>query len=299
MAAVAGYNIAFKIGTGSSAKTLAGRTQDDLTIAARTKESLTKDDQGADITTGTATFSEAGTKVIDFGTIVYTKAGTYTYTVNENTPWAGSGWQYDNRPKTVTVTVTEGEDGNLTATVTPVTITNKYNATGSVTFAGTKTIQNKPASMDYDGFVFTIHEVKEGQRPATIGTGKCHANTGNTIVFHTPTIGYTLKDVGTHTYTITEDAVLDGGKPMKPGVSIDSRTYTVTVKVEDNGDGTLKVTTLSGTPGKLDFVNVYAASGSATISASKVTWSTRAAPTPPRSPRPTPSRSPATSPPTA
>ena len=39
---VAGYNIAFKIGT----KTLAGRTQDDLTIAARTKESLTKDDSG-------------------------------------------------------------------------------------------------------------------------------------------------------------------------------------------------------------------------------------------------------------
>lgn len=40
---VAGYNIAFKIGN----KTLAGRTQDDLTIAARTKESLTKDDSGA------------------------------------------------------------------------------------------------------------------------------------------------------------------------------------------------------------------------------------------------------------
>ena len=40
---VAGYNIAFKIGN----KTLAGRTQDDLTIAARTKESLTNDDSGA------------------------------------------------------------------------------------------------------------------------------------------------------------------------------------------------------------------------------------------------------------
>ena len=40
---VPGYNIAFKIGN----KTLAGRTQDDLTIAARTKESLTKDDSGA------------------------------------------------------------------------------------------------------------------------------------------------------------------------------------------------------------------------------------------------------------
>ena len=43
MAALEGYNIAFKIGN----KTLAGRTQDDLTIAARTKESLTKDDAGA------------------------------------------------------------------------------------------------------------------------------------------------------------------------------------------------------------------------------------------------------------
>jgi len=43
MAVLEGYNIAFKIGN----KTLAGRTQDDLTIAARTKESLTKDDQGA------------------------------------------------------------------------------------------------------------------------------------------------------------------------------------------------------------------------------------------------------------
>lgn len=43
MSALEGYNIAFKIGN----KTLAGRTQDDLNIAARTKESLTKDDAGA------------------------------------------------------------------------------------------------------------------------------------------------------------------------------------------------------------------------------------------------------------
>lgn len=37
-----GYNIALKLNT----KTILGRTQDDLTIAARTKESITKDDQG-------------------------------------------------------------------------------------------------------------------------------------------------------------------------------------------------------------------------------------------------------------
>ena len=44
--ALAGYNIAFKLKVGTSYLTLAGRTQDDLTIAARTKERLTKDDQG-------------------------------------------------------------------------------------------------------------------------------------------------------------------------------------------------------------------------------------------------------------
>lgn len=40
--AVAGYNIAFKLDD----STLAGRIQDDLTIAARITERLTKDDQG-------------------------------------------------------------------------------------------------------------------------------------------------------------------------------------------------------------------------------------------------------------
>ena len=49
--ALAGYNIAFKLGIVSNGvttfKTFAGRTQDDLTIAARTRERLTKDDAGA------------------------------------------------------------------------------------------------------------------------------------------------------------------------------------------------------------------------------------------------------------
>lgn len=45
--ALEGYNIAFRLKVGNAYKTLAGRTQDDLTIAARTKERLTKDDAGA------------------------------------------------------------------------------------------------------------------------------------------------------------------------------------------------------------------------------------------------------------
>ena len=45
--ALQGYNIAFSLKIGAAAyKTIAGRTQDDLTVAAKVKESLTKDDAG-------------------------------------------------------------------------------------------------------------------------------------------------------------------------------------------------------------------------------------------------------------
>lgn len=54
-----GYNIAFKV----DGKTLAGRTQDDLTISAVTKDSLTKDDGGntnSVVTGHDVTFRAAG-----------------------------------------------------------------------------------------------------------------------------------------------------------------------------------------------------------------------------------------------
>ena len=64
---VAGYNIAFKIG----GNTFAGRTQDDLTIAARVKESLTKDDEGdsqSSVTGHDITFRATGLVDVTGGT---------------------------------------------------------------------------------------------------------------------------------------------------------------------------------------------------------------------------------------
>lgn len=54
-----GYNVALQV----DGKTLAGRTQDDLSIAAVTKDSLTKDDKGNSnqkVTGHTVTFRAAG-----------------------------------------------------------------------------------------------------------------------------------------------------------------------------------------------------------------------------------------------
>lgn len=79
MAVLEGYNIAFKIGN----KTLAGRTQDDLTIAARTKESLTKDDQGATqvaVTGHDITFRATG--LVELGTDTTTKSFRNTMIAN-------------------------------------------------------------------------------------------------------------------------------------------------------------------------------------------------------------------------
>lgn len=68
---VEGYNIAFQV----NSKTMLGRTQDDLSISANTKESLTKDDAGekrVSVTGHEITFSCSG--LIDFN------AGTGTAT---------------------------------------------------------------------------------------------------------------------------------------------------------------------------------------------------------------------------
>lgn len=60
---VEGYNIALQVG----GKTLCGRTQDDLTIAAKVKESITKDDEGETqrrITGHDVSFSVSGLIVV-------------------------------------------------------------------------------------------------------------------------------------------------------------------------------------------------------------------------------------------
>ena len=60
---VEGYNIAFKIG----GKTICGRTQDDLTIAARLTESITKDDAGdtkVTVSGHDVTFSASGMVIV-------------------------------------------------------------------------------------------------------------------------------------------------------------------------------------------------------------------------------------------
>ena len=87
-----------------------------------------------------------------FGAITYTKAGKYTYTITE-TGTADTGWTYNvNGDITATVTVTEGEDGALSAAITydkttGGKITNKYEV-GSLTV--TKTFAGNTEKLEED-----------------------------------------------------------------------------------------------------------------------------------------------------
>ena len=207
--------------------------------------------------TTTATLSAAGSA--SFGPISYGLADagkTYTYTVSEDgfgTGWAGSG------DVTVTVEVKDDGAGNLVTDVkySPenATITNTYTATGKATLEATKAIEGaawpagKTITFTLAGEGGTLPETK------TVSLSEPGKATFGDIT-------YTEADAGkTYTYTITEDG-FGAGWTGAPG------QITATVKVTDNGDGTLK-TEVTYDPANKTFTNTYEAEGEAVLEATK------------------------------
>ena len=191
----------------------------------------TLEDVKADVEAGKATQNEDGTY-------------TYTYTITE-VDGGDKGYTYDTHPVTLTVTLIDDGEGNLEAVPSyagETTFTNTYEASGNITFEGTKTLENK--TLTEGQFTFQVIEGEEVIAEIT------HDADG-AIAY--PTINYNLNattdDTGEHTYIVKETST-DGN-----GITVDTTEYTVTVTVEDNGDSTLNVTSDSATG--LDFVNTY------------------------------------------
>lgn len=202
--------------------------------------------------------AKKSSQTVDFGEITYTADGTYKYTVQEVEPSNKiQGLTYDTAAHNVTVTVLGGKATVLyDVAKTALRVTNAYSAKGQLTLAGTKTFENS------DGVNKTFtYTVKEGDK--TVATGK--SNGAGDIKF-TP-INYTLDDLGDHTYTVVED---NGGVTIA-GIAYDKTTYTVKVRVSDNGDGKLAVTQLDGSAARdgMNFKNSYHATGATTIAGHK------------------------------
>jgi hypothetical protein len=154
-------------------------------------------------------------------------AVTYNPKTHEIEVVSDSGDQTDNLPQLT--------DAEMQAKTENVTFKNVYDATGSITFKGKKTVENLnllDRDLEPNEFSFVI---KEGDE--VIGTAYNDAD-GNIIY---PTIKYTLADTangGVHTYKISE--VQD---TFDDAIQTDETVHTVRVRVSDGDkhDGKLKI----------------------------------------------------------
>ena len=155
-----------------------------------------------------------------------------------------NGITYDTKEWTFHVTVTDNGDGTLNVECPEDTETgdvfftfnNHYNAEGFIDLYGAKVLEGS----DFDSveiFSFSIKEVTEGKE-----SQEYTVNNDNSMISfdHTeiPVLNYAIKDddrtaVGNHYYEIRETS------KSANGVTCDTKVYRVTVKVSDNGDGTL------------------------------------------------------------
>ncbi len=142
-----------------------------------------------------------------------------------------------------------------------IAFTNRFEASTSVQFSGKKTLNGK-SSMTAGQFTFNITGPNNYINTCT------NDASGN---INCPVINYTQGDIGqTYTYTITEDQTgVDSMTHKKDGIEYSQTSHTVSVKIVDNGDGTIKAEPSTNYT-QLNFVNTYTASGTATIEITKV-----------------------------
>ena len=203
------------------------------------------------VTLTRADADEQGSAAIDFGTIAYTKAGTYVYEVVEKAGDA-SGIAYSTNRAWITVLVTIDKAGVLSAAVTKVenpTFTNTYTSELSYSAAGglviTKTLNGH--SMAEGQFTFTV-------RPTDAASAKALGLSEGDNTFVTPAaadgatvsidilggrdVTFTQADAGkTYSYTVSEK------NGSAPGYTYDTSARTVTIAVTDDGVGKLTATT--------------------------------------------------------
>ena len=238
-----------------------------------------------------------------FGDIAFKAAGTYTFTIAEQQPgdegFVGNtgGMAYDSHVRTVVVSVADNGQGGLTATVVteptediPVATNGDTNWTNTYTPGGeepgvldgaanlevTKVLEGRDW-LEGDSFTFVLAAGDDATLAATQGENPTVVLPGNadgiTVAYdaqnpeaaHTAAFGdITFTQVGTYTFTVSEQVPADGDKI--PGVTYDAVERVVTVSVTDDLDGTLSAQVVGIAPDAgLTFTNTYTTDGPATL----------------------------------
>ena len=244
----------------------------------------------------TEDFADGDTKVATFGGIKFSATGEYQFKITEVMPEeVPAGWTYDEHESFVTVTVTDDGEGQLVAAVsydnakataadqgvnTAAAFTNVYKASGSldgdadgnltVTKNYTSNLGDPWTPDDSFGFTLAADTTDEPTKqavdngwitlPENAGTAdKAGITVTDESENHQTSFGdITFTHAGTFKFTVRE--VLPEGvntdNPTKDGITYDTSVKTVTVNVNDNGDGTLTATVAEGSD-ELTFDNTY------------------------------------------
>lgn len=205
---------------------------------------------------------------VAFDAISYDEAGTYTYEISE-VKGSRADVSYDESVCTATVEVVDDGQGKLVATVsygtadgkTP-TFTNSVVKTEpvSATLSVKKTVNGGNTIAADRDFSFSLYKAGEDGKATGNALATASVKPGKTAEFD----ALSFDKAGTYQYVIAEDGELDGGW-TKPEPVI------ATVTVEAAGNGALSVKSVTYSNGKKAalFDNVYAASGSASVSVAK------------------------------
>lgn len=219
---------------------------------------ISADTEGAPLPDETTVTNRGGN--VSFGPMTFAKAmlgdemsKTFDYTISESGSKPGVT---NDSAKSFSVTVTDDGKGNLTAEMSgPVSFANTYAVVPlSYSVSRDVSVKKELAGRDLREGEFSF-ELLEGDDVVATATNAADG----TVTF--PELTYDAP--GEHSYTVREVA------GDAAGVSYDTTAYAVSVKVSDNGDGTLSATASGDT--SVTFKNVYeAAPATVTLNAKKV-----------------------------
>lgn len=205
-----------------------------FTLAAKDEAPMPKGAVG-----GNRTVANGAGGAVNFGSITYDKAGTYTYTISEVEPEGAvdhvkDGITYDGTPRNVTVKVTAAGDGSLSADVTyggksslPV-FANKTKTVephyGSLTF--TKKVEGAPESDAGRKFKFRVDwdSARDGEEFALA------AGESKTWKDLEPGLGYTITELDVPAGYKASGAVTGSIEADSEAMASITNTYTVKPK---------------------------------------------------------------------
>lgn len=227
-------------------KTLTGGGKTNTDIAAdQFKFTVTRTDNGTASAVSGLPTTTVGTKAgaangaeIDFGTWSFTKSGTYTFTISEETPAAGYTKAGD---VTISVVVTQNGD-KLVATMTPADIVFANTYTYPDDIKDTVSGSVKLADKDGNDKAFNDGDfsVKIAENATNDTTGYTGFTAGDKDVSADGSFSFdeiSFSKVGTYKFTVTQN---DKGEA---GYTYDDAFYEVVVTVElDEATNTLKKT---------------------------------------------------------